>query len=134
VLMGTDNALTGVNLDRPNLVGETRLDDRRSRGDKVARWFNTAAFAALPQGSYGNAGRNILRGPGTATTDIGLFKNFSPWRERLGRLQFRAELFNVLNRVNLNNPNGSLNAGANFGRIPSAGDPRIAQFGLRYLF
>ncbi len=134
VLMGIDNSLTGVNLDRPNVVGNPSLSDSRSRGERIARWFSTPAFSAPPQGSYGNSGRNILRGSGTANTDIGLFKNFTPGRERLGRLQFRAELFNVFNRVNLNNPIGALNAGANFGRVTSAGEPRIAQFGLKYLF
>jgi hypothetical protein len=134
VSLGTDNSLTGFGLDRPNLVGNPILSGDRSRNDYLTRWFNTAAFAAPPQGSFGNAGRNILRGPGSANVDIGLFKNFLFGRERLGRLQFRAELFNVLNRTNFNNPNSALNAGANFGRITGAGSPRIAQFGLKYLF
>ena len=134
VTMGTDNSLTGIGLDRPNLVGNPALSSGRSHNEQLTRWFNTAAFAAPPQGSFGNAGRNLLRGPGTASVDIGLFKNFALGRELLGRVQLRAELFNVLNRVNFNNPNGALNAGANFGRITSAGSPRIAQFGLKYLF
>src|SRR2546427_9530096 len=91
VTMGTDDSLTGVNLDRPNLVGDTRFSVDRSRNDQVARWFNTAAFQAPPIGSYGNAGRNILSGPGSVNTDIGMFKNFTAGRERLGRVQFRAE-------------------------------------------
>jgi hypothetical protein len=134
VTMGTDNSLTGVNLDRPNLTGEPAFSSDRPRSEQVARWFNTAAFTAPPLGSYGNAGRNILRGPGTANVDLGLFKTFRLGSERAGRLQFRAELFNVLNRVNFSNPNAALNAGANFGRITVAGAPRIAQFGLKYLF
>ena len=134
VTIGTDNSLTGVGLDRPNLVGDPAFAGSRTRSDQVAHWFNAAAFRAPPVGSYGSAGRNILRGPGSATADIGMFKNFTPGRERLGRLQFRAEVFNALNRVNLSNPTASLNAGANFGRITSAGSPRIVQFGLKYLF
>ncbi len=134
VTMGTDNSLTGVGLDRPNLVDDPAFSADRTRGDQILHWFNPAAFRAPPVGSYGNAGRNILRGPNSATADIGMFKNFTPGRERLGRLQFRAEVFNVLNSVNFNNPAASLNAGANFGRITTAGSPRIVQFGLKYLF
>ena len=134
VTLGTDNSLTGIGLDRPNLVGNPSIDGDRPRNERLTRWFSTAAFAASPQGGFGNAGRNILRGPGTVNVDVGLLKNFALGRDRLGRLQFRAELFNVLNRVNFNNPNAALNAGANFGRITGAGSPRIAQFGLKYLF
>jgi hypothetical protein len=134
VTMGTDNSLTGVGLDRPNLVGDPSLSGDRSRGDRILHWFNAAAFRAPAAGSYGNLGRNTLRGPNSATADIGMFKNFMPGRERLGRLQFRAEVFNVLNSVNFSNPSASLNAGANFGRITAAGSPRIVQFGLKYLF
>ncbi len=63
VTLGTDNSLTGVGLDRPNLVGDPALSGGRSRGDQILRWFNAAAFRAPATGSYGNAGRNILRGP-----------------------------------------------------------------------
>ena len=58
----------------------------------------------------------------------------NPKGERWGKLQFRAEVFNVLNNVNLGQPITTLNAGANFGRITSAASPRIVQFGLKYLF
>ena len=61
-----------------------------------------------------------------------LFKGFSmPFEGH--RLEFRAEFFNVINRVNLGNPNTTL-TNALFGRITSAGDPRIIQLGLRYAF
>jgi len=86
-------------------------------------------------GSFGNAGRNLATGPASANVDIGMFKSFvNPKGERWGRLQFRAEIFNVLNQVVLGQPTTTLNAGANFGRITSAGNPRIVQFGLKYLF
>src|SRR6266478_3441623 len=105
--------IPGVGLDRPNLIGDPNFNADRSRNDQVGRWFHTAVFQAPPVGRYGNAGRNILSGPGSVNTDIGLFKNFVPGRERWGRLQFRTEVFNVFNRVNFNNPTASLNAGAN---------------------
>jgi hypothetical protein len=72
---------------------------------KPSQWFNPAAFIAPPSSSgfYGNAGRNIFIGPGLATWDFSVLKD-SAITERL-RLQFRAEIFNLLNRANFNTPN-----------------------------
>jgi len=69
------------------------------------RWFNPAAFIAPPSASgfYGNAGRDTIRGPGLATWDFSVLKN-TPIHERV-QLQFRAEIFNILNRANFNTPN-----------------------------
>ena len=117
------------------LVGSIALPGDRTRGQEIAEWFNPAAFAAAPVGSFGNAGRNTGVGPASANVDIGMFKSFTnPKGERWGRLQFRAEVFNVLINVNLGRPIATLNAGANFGRITTAASPRIVQFGLKYLF
>jgi hypothetical protein len=69
------------------------------------QWFNPAAFLAPPNASgfYGNLGRDTLEGPGLGTWDLSVLKN-TPIREKLN-LQFRAELFNLLNRANFNTPN-----------------------------
>jgi len=69
------------------------------------QWFNPAAFLAPPPGSgfYGNLGRDSLTGPGLATWDLSILKN-TALRENLN-LQFRAEIFNLLNRANFNTPN-----------------------------
>ncbi len=69
------------------------------------KWFNPGAFLAPPDGSgfYGNLGRNTLTGPGLATWDLSFLKN-TPIRGRAST-EFRAELFNVLNRANFNTPN-----------------------------
>lgn len=69
------------------------------------QWFNPAAFIAPPStsGFYGNAGRDMFIGPGLATWDFSVLKN-TTIRERL-HLQFRAEIFNLLNRANFNTPN-----------------------------
>jgi hypothetical protein len=69
------------------------------------QWFNPAAFLAPPSNSgfYGNAGRNTYIGPGLATWDFSALKD-TAIRERL-TLQFRAEIFNLLNRANFNTPN-----------------------------
>jgi hypothetical protein len=131
VVSGRDNSFTGVNQDRADLIGNPFLDTGRPRGALVDRYFNIDAFAFNAVGTFGTAGRNILRGPGDATMDMGLFKNV-PIREK-HRVQFRMETFNVLNRVNLGNPNANRNAAA-FGRITSAGSPRVIQLALKYQF
>ena len=95
-------------------------------------YFNTAAFAANKPGRYGNVGRNLLTGPSQNITNISLVKSF-PISERLGRLQFRGEFFNLFNHPNFGQPEARLN-NRNFGRIQSAGDPRIVQLALRYIF
>jgi hypothetical protein len=128
---GRDNSASGVNQDRPDLIGDPFLPADRPRGDLVARYFNTAAFAVNAPGTFGNFGRNVLCGPGLISIDLGLVKNV-PLAERL-RLQLRGEFFNALNRVNLGVPNGTF-GNANFGRISSAGDPRVVQVAMKLRF
>jgi hypothetical protein len=94
-------------------------------------WFNTAAFAANALGTFGTAGRNSIRGPGFQSLDLGLHKTFGV--SRGVKVQVRVEAFNALNTVNFGGPNTSQNS-SNFGRILSAGDPRIMQFALRLWF
>jgi len=69
------------------------------------QWFNPAAFIAPPSASgfFGNAGRDTYIGPGLATWDFSVLKD-TAIRERLS-LQFRAEIFNILDRANFNTPN-----------------------------
>ncbi len=104
-----------------------------------AQWFNPAAFLAPPNSSgfYGNLGRDTLIGPGLATWDLSFLKD-TPLRERLN-LQFRAELFNVLNRANFNTPNAITFTPT--GVSPTAGvitststSSRQLQFGLKLLW
>jgi len=132
ITSGVDSNLNGVNNDRPNLVGVPYLSSGRSRGDKAAKFFNTAAFAQVPSGTpYGNVPRNFLFGPGYANVDFSMFKNIALWREH--RLQVRGEFFNFFNHVNLGNPNGTLTS-AKFGTISTAGSPRILQVAMKYSF
>jgi hypothetical protein len=126
---GTDRSLTATGQDNADQVGDPT---RPSGVDPVQQWFNPAAFTTAAIGTYGTAARNSLRGPGAATIDMALFKNFPITKNH--RIQFRLEAFNVLNRVNYNNPNATITAGANFGRLLSAGDPRVLQIGVKYLF
>lgn len=132
VLTGLDRQFTGMGSQRPDLVSpDAELPGSRSRGEQVARYFNTSAFALNEIGRPGTAGRNILRGPGYANVDFSLFKNI-PLRES-AFLQFRSEFFNLLNRPNLGSPNSTVSS-PTFGRILSAFEPRILQFGLRIAF
>jgi hypothetical protein len=131
VTSGRDNSGTGINSDRPDLVGDPKLAGGRSRDDTIDRYFNVDAFRQNVPGTFGTAGRNLLAGPGEMVVDLGLVKNYSVAEGH--RVQFRAEAFNALNRVNLDNPSGNLNA-ANVGRIMSAGSPRVFQLALRYVF
>jgi hypothetical protein len=137
VTSGSDVALTGpgrnVGAQRPNTVGDGKLDTGRSHGELVDEYFNTAAFVRPETGTFGSTGRNPLVGPGFSQADLAVQKMFYLPRESLGRIEFRAEFFNLVNRVNFNNPAGNL-ASPSFGGILSARDARIVQFGLRYDF
>ncbi len=120
---------------RPDLVpGQNPTLPHHKRS--IAEWFNTAAFTNTPGQSNsnpipGNAGRNLVRGPGYTNDDFSLFKNFSLPESMT--LQFRAESFNLLNTPHFGNPNASRNSGS-FGSITSASDPRIMQFALKLIF
>jgi hypothetical protein len=101
----------------------------------VEQWFNTSCFVARPLAQTGdrpgNAGRNTIRGPGFASTDLSLFKNVECGGGR--RIQVRVEAFNLFNQVRFNNPSGAIGT-TNFGRITAAQDGRVMQFGIKYLF
>jgi hypothetical protein len=128
VVSGTDRSLSGVGNDYADLVGNPA---RVSGANPLFQYFNTAAFAPAASGTFGNAGRGILRGPGFFDVDASLFKEFH-FTERF-KLQFRAEVFNLENRANFQNPTASVSSGT-FGRITSAYDPRVLQFALKLFF
>lgn len=132
VLSGTDNSLTGVGRDRANYVGgDASLPDDRPHGELIQRYFNTAAFASNPLGTFGNSGKNILRGPRYFNADLGITKKTSI-TEGI-RVELRGEAFNVFNNVNFTSPNSTFTS-AQFGKITSALDPRILQIGLKLQF
>jgi hypothetical protein len=132
VTSGVDNSFSGVGQDRADLLGNgANLDPDRPHGQLIAQYFNTALFARNAAGTFGNEGKGILRAPGVFATDLGLLKN-TKITERLNT-QFRAEFFNAFNNVNFNGPSSSLSS-SSFGRITSAGDPRILQFALKLIF
>ncbi|MGH8245908.1 MAG: hypothetical protein ACREUU_05695, partial [Gammaproteobacteria bacterium] len=152
---GIDVSDTGGGNDRPDLIGNPRLDQRGPD-----RWFNTCTrlasgalgncaagenpvWAIPARGLFGSSGRNILRGDGLKNFDLGMYRSF---RFSEGQsLQFRAEVFNLANHPNFFFPNGSVLASAtgvnaSFGRISRAafqsqtGAQRQIQFALKYIF
>ena len=109
-------------------------------GQTVSGWLNPAAFRVPARGVSGNAGRNIARGPGLVQIDAGLSKRFA--MGEAAALEFRGEVFNVLNRTQLANPSGDVTVPAQFAIIQSTvnttpigtGTPRQLQFMLRLSF
>jgi hypothetical protein len=104
-------------------------------GSDQTVWFNPAAFAAGDVGTFGTIGKAPYFGPSTYYWDMGVSRNIR-FRDDMN-IQFRAEFFNIFNQVNFANPATALNS-ASFGRITGThanqGDPRIMQFGLRFVF
>jgi hypothetical protein len=131
IASGVDNARTGTGGQRGDLVGNPELDGSRPRGETILEWFETSAYTANALGTFGNAGRNSLRGPRFATLDLGVQKTF-PVSGNV-KAQLRIDAFNVLNNVNLGLPVSALN-NASVGRIQTAFDPRIMQVALRIMF
>jgi hypothetical protein len=123
---GTDVSLTGVGADRPNVVMNSGVLPHT-----LAAWFNPAAFALQPVGTYGNSGRDSLVAPGSKNFDMALSRNF-PFKERY-ILHVRADFFNFMNHANWNGPSTAFNS-ATFGQITSFGGPRLIQMALKLNF
>jgi Carboxypeptidase regulatory-like domain/TonB dependent receptor len=131
-MLSTDNSNTGntggnFGVDRPNVLFNPSLPNPTPQ-----EWFNTAAFAIPAQYTWGNAGRNILRGPGLATVDLSLKRSFT-LHEGM-KLSAEAQAFNLFNRANFNLPDAFADQPLTFGKIFSAGAPRQIQFALRLAF
>jgi len=123
-------SLPEVGNDQAQVVADPHYTDG-STSAKLAQWFTTSAFGEPAPNTFGNAGRNILIGPGTFNIDFSAHKVFS-LGERL-KLQFRAEFFNFLNHAQFNNPDTTW-SDSTFGQITSARDPRIIQGALKLTF
>jgi hypothetical protein len=100
------------------------------------QYLDRAAFALVPASRGvavrpGTASKMLVRGPGSWNVDLSLAKNIKVKGET--KVQLRADVFNALNHVNFNNPNGSLSS-ANFGRITAAANMRTMQMGVRLQF
>jgi hypothetical protein len=154
LVTGKDNSLTSINSsnnDRPNqvLADVSATNPICNNGaTPCVQWFNPLAFQPNAIGSYGNLGRNAVRGPGNVNFDLSLSRLFKI-SDRYS-LQARAEAFNVANHANFVGAispaggttyqtfSGGVNSNnlssSSFGRIQSAFDPRIVQFALKLAF
>jgi hypothetical protein len=110
----------------PDLVGDP------DGNGTVDSWFNAAAFQRVPAGTFGNAGRNSLRGPRYMTFDMTLQRRIA-FTSRVSAT-LRWDVFNLFDRANFGNPNSDI-TGNNVGTISTlAGDPRLMQFSIRIHF
>jgi len=150
VFSGRDESNTGGGSDRPNTIGDWRIDS-----PTADRWFNpctlladgktrrncgpndTPAWQLNAINTFGNAGRNILRSDGLRNFDLGLYRSFRVTERQT--LQFRSEIFNLANHPNLFIPNAQASSSA-FGSVSRAafqsqtGAQRQIQFALKYVF
>jgi hypothetical protein len=153
VLTEDDNSGTNEFVQRVNEVGDPFADVSHNtmvtaNGTKFVQWINPAAFALPAEGTFGTMGRNQLYGPGFGDVDFSVLKNFRI-NERL-KLQFRTEIYNLFNRLNLAAPNTFIFAGPNaqngFGQSTDTigdafgapgigpGEPFNVQFALKMIF
>ena len=119
----TGATLGNGNNARPNIVGDPNLSN-----PTAADWFNLSAFTKPANYAFGNSAPGSIIGPSLHDLDTGLFKNFAVWDQRY--LQFRWEMFNALNQVNLANPAVTLGVSTAGLISASADNPRIMQLGL----
>ncbi|MEX2260974.1 MAG: carboxypeptidase regulatory-like domain-containing protein [Bryobacteraceae bacterium] len=132
--------VTGANNQRANRPNSTGTSADLENGT-VGRWFDTSQFVNPAPFTFGNVGKTLpdVRSPGTVNWDLSFIKN-TKILERMN-LQFRAEMFNFLNHVNLDRPNTAFSPGPDgrnqsgtFGVITAARDARTIQMALKLIF
>ena len=125
VTQGNNNVGAGMT-GLPNLTGDPK------GAETVEQWFNPAAFTQVPSGTFGNAGRNTLRGPGWVTFDLSVQRRVSLSNRFNATLRW--DIFNMFNRANFGLPDSNM-VSATAGVISTlAGDPRVMQLSLRLGF
>ena len=148
---GKDYSGTGLNRDRGVLLNNNVYGSGACASIKTTcvDYLNPAAFTTPATGTFGTLGKGALRGPNMISYDGGLFKEVPLHKERV-KVQFRAEFFNLFNRVNFYNPGATASSSTNiqsnsatssavvtasgFGSLRAAFDPRIGQLALKILF
>ena len=138
VTIAADRANIGISgVQRPNLVGAVpKLNCQKSPTNRdLIDCFDPSAFAMPAPFTFGNAPRNLLRGPKSVITDLSMAKNIAVGQNM--RLQVRVEIFNAFNNVNYGQPNAIFSS-ATFGRIsatsPTYPNMRQMQLGLKLIF
>jgi hypothetical protein len=131
-LQGQAPEITGFSANRPNVIGNPNSGPRTPQ-----EWFNVKAFQQLqpdPLGRFevfGDEGRNAVQGPGYVNWDASAFKNIRLTESK--ELQFRGELFDLLNHTNFRLPVSDIES-PTFGQIQSDISPRVIQVALKFLF
>ncbi len=130
IYAASDIANSGTT-NRPNVVPGQSIQlpaSQRTPG----HWFNTAAFSTPAPFTFGDAGRNIIVGPGNIVFDLALSRRFTI-TER-SHIEFRSEFFNAFNHPNFGVPGTYADFPGFFGNVVSAGPPRRIQLALRFEF
>ncbi len=121
--IGVTGATFGL-ASRPNVKAGAQLE----RPEQISQWFSTNIWEAPAYGFFGNAGRNLIRGPGINSWDMSFFKNFKPAEK--WTFQLRGEAFNMFNNANFSGVSTAFGSG-NFGQVTSARQPRVMQVSLK---
>ena len=135
-MVDSDNA-SGVNFQNNgnSLIRPDQVCNPQSNSPALSQWFNTSCFAAPAAGELGTAGRTPVSGPGFANTDFSVIKHFPLGFREGARLDFRAEVFNLLNHPQFGLPGADFNSPATFGIVNSTvNNPRLVQFALKMAF
>jgi TonB dependent receptor len=129
----SDRELMGsLDFETPGEPDQVAPFHRLDPGHSGGYYFDPTAFADAQLGQIGNAPRAICCGPGIASMDLGIHKKIPVQESKM--LEFRTEFFNVFNHTQFFNPNGNITAGAGFGQLQRARDPRLMQLALRLIF
>ena len=127
---GSAPEITGFSAQRPDIIGNPNNGPR-----SVSNWLNTGAYHRLDlvanAGQFGTEGRNVNIGPAYADWDFGALKNLKVTETK--QFQFRAELFDILNRTNFRLPDSDISS-PTFNHMLEAQSPRQVQFALKFLF
>ncbi|MGB6691834.1 MAG: TonB-dependent receptor [Terracidiphilus sp.] len=145
VVTGADNSGTTEYQDRAKITGPALNSNRSVQSYSFAQYLNPNSFAVPALGTYGNLNRNSIYGPGFEDVDLSLLKNIPLYKERV-HAEFRVEMFNVFNRINLAQPLNNLGYGSSFGQSTStigvsygspgigSGEPYNTQLALKIIF
>jgi hypothetical protein len=145
ILTGQDNSGTAEGEDRASITGPALTGNESVQQHSFAQYLNPNSFAVPTTATYGNLGRNQVIGPGFGDVDLSLLKNIPIYKERV-HAQFRVEMYNLFNRINLAQPVNNLGEGSSFGASTStigvsvgapgigSGEPYNTQLALKIIF
>jgi len=147
IFSGYDNSFSSMGADRADLysisnVGKAVLSTGRSHTAEINEWFNINDFQPNAIGTFGDTGKNVLRGPRYFDADLAMIKTTN--LEGKASLELRAEAYNTFNNVNFGNPDNILTdtgfgqitglAGSSSSNTYGTAQPRILQFGAKVSF